>query len=675
MTSALTHTRRRYGTAWRVALRGAINESSDIEEAMSRLDGCVVFDLDGLHKITSFGVKKWRDAIALLEVDYLCFIRARPSIVSQFNMIADFNGTGELLSLYLPYTCLLCGRETQILLDLRRDYAAVMSGELPPVKCACGGETEFDGILDTYLSHVREAPRPSPPPVASPAIDGDEKTHPFRVEMDVEGMVTALWMSGNLDKAGHLRRLGDGLQGEIVFVLSELNGVEPDGLVGLKTLSEACDGEPSLARVPGALAAAIVRACPRAKLTSVLLSFMCRRCGQKTTSEAMEMTLGPMLSGGYGRCPSCDAHLVSDLSIEEREVLRRLPMSELSPNVRSYLKARSGRPKSRPGSVGSRGAAPAAKADRFGDYEILKRLGEGGMGEVFLARKHGPKGFEKKVVLKRILPHLSADAPRFEMFLGEAKIAAQLNHPNVVQIFDLGRIGEEYFIAMEHVAGWDLAKIAKRCASIGAQWPIDLACWIGVEICSALQAAHDHRDESGAARPIVHRDVSPENVFVSRDGAVKLGDFGLAKVVGRPSYTPSSSIRGKAGYMPPERFSGTRSADAREDIFAAGVIVHECIAGSKLFMRDHQAQTLMAIIQHDAPLLASLRADVPAGLDRTLARAIAKEPSERYGSAAEFRQELDRILSVLGRTASPQRLSAWLADLFRGAPQSEADGE
>jgi eukaryotic-like serine/threonine-protein kinase len=668
-------------SGWKLELSGVIDETFDAPGLLKDISGTVVIDLDKVERITSFGVREWVRAIRSQALEYLCFVNVRPSIVSQFNMISGFGGSGEIVTLFAPFACTSCDEITEVVFDLRREHASIVSDELPQVKCSkCGStETEFDDFAQTYFACVINNPPPSPNATARAIIDGvaEEPTAsvPFRIEKEVEGNVTALWLYGSLDKARRLKRIADGLQGEVVCVFKDLTSIEPDGLLGLKSFTSMGGTELFFARVPAKIAPQLIGATGKARVLSVVLPLRCRACQTVEPREAGAKSLSQLLTGqpSEERCPRCSSPLFAQLERSQVEALLSLPIAVGSNAVRNYLSDHMHGP--------TLGRAPAPRGGskmlrgpltgRFGDYEILASLGVGGMGEVMLARKIGLQGFEKKVVLKRILPQYAADAPRLEMFLSEAKIAAKINHPNVVQIFDLGQIEGEYFIAMEYVEGWDCGKIARRCNEMKTRWPVDLACFVATEICAALRAAQEHRDESGTPQPIVHRDVSPENVFISRDGAVKLGDFGVAKVVDRQSLTQPGSLKGKLGYMAPERLMGSpRPVDSRVDIYAAGVILHECLAGKRLFVRDHEGQTLFAIVEHQIPKLHELRNDVPPELDQILAKALAKDPDARYGTAAELRMDLEQLLMRFGRPVSSPRLAAWLVELFQGAMES-----
>lgn len=693
--------RAQYGNGWRLELSGVIDERFEPSQLGPNVRGTVVIDLDGVSRITSFGVREWIRAIRGLDLEYLAFVRARPGMVSQFNMIAGFGGPGELISLYAPFICSGCDDITEVLIDLRKQHDAVTSGELPSVRCGkCGGETEFDDVPESYFAHVASNPAPSPPPSARPMIEGlpAEPALPFRVEKEVDGNVTALWLSGVIDKGRRLKRIADGLQGEVVVIFNSVTGLEGDGVAGLRSFSDAHPSELFFARVPAAIAPLLGEGIGRGRVISMVLPLRCPHCRSSEVREASAKALSLLLTGHDSdeTCRSCGKRLFADLSEEVVEKLLALPIGAGSVAVRAYLNAHpngpsAGRVPSQDftpsrsdslrtpvprGASEKRGPSVVNNARRdprkrwFGDYEILDSLGVGGMGEVLLARKTGPSGFEKKVVLKRILPQYAADAPRLEMFLSEARLAARLNHPNIVQIFDLGEIAGEYYIAMEYVNGWDLSKISRRVRDAKLKWPIELACWLGIEIATALQVAQDHRDERGQQMPIVHRDVSPENVLISRDGSVKLTDFGVAKVVDPHELTQPGNIKGKLGYMAPERLMGPpRPADNRVDIYAAGVILHECVSGKRLFVRDSEGSTLLAVIEQNIPKLSAARDDVPPALEAVVQKMLAKDPAARYGTASVMRQDMEQALMAIGRPASAPRLAQWLSHVFERRPE------
>ena len=276
---------------------------------------------------------------------------------------------------------------------------------------------------------------------------------------------------------------------------------------------------------------------------------------------------------------------------------------------------------------------------RIGPYELLERIGVGGMAEVFRARQTGADGFERFVAIKRILPGIAADHDFVEMFIDEAKIAVQLSHPNIAQIYDLGMEDGVYFIAQEYVHGRDMGAIVERQKAAGVPLPIPFVVHIGMKVCEALQHAHTAVGPGGQPLRIIHRDVSPSNVLVSYEGAVKVIDFGLAKAQGRLATTQVGVVKGKLAYLSPEQAKG-RPIDSRSDLFSLGTCMFEWLTGQRLFLRANDVDTVMAIQRAEVPPLRALRPEVPPKLQAIVLKALAPDPDRRYPAAAEMAEEL-----------------------------------
>ncbi len=278
----------------------------------------------------------------------------------------------------------------------------------------------------------------------------------------------------------------------------------------------------------------------------------------------------------------------------------------------------------------------------FGKYELVEKIGTGGMAEVYLARSFGAEGLEKTLVIKRILPEFSEN-PRFvEMFISEAKIAVELNHPNIVQIYDFGKHEDTYYLAMEYVDGVDLGHLLS--ASRRSDQPVSIgnAVWIAAEIAKGLQYAHTKKDRYGDPLEIVHRDVSPQNVLVSQDGTVKIVDFGIAKASSVTDARPNQ-VKGKFAYMSPEQASG-KPVDHRSDLFSLGVMLFELLCGRQMFQASNKDELLSLVKSAVVPDIASLNAQVPEELQRILYRVLESDPDDRYESARELQRELLRVL-------------------------------
>jgi len=279
----------------------------------------------------------------------------------------------------------------------------------------------------------------------------------------------------------------------------------------------------------------------------------------------------------------------------------------------------------------------------YGPYRLTERIAVGGMAEVFKAKRSGVEGFEKVVAVKRILPHLSDNKEFVNMFINEAKMVAGLTHPNIVQIFDLGKIEKTYFIAMEYVHGRDLRSIVKAAKERGIRVPLDLAVLIVGKVCAALEYAHRKKDDRGRAMKIVHRDVSPQNILISYEGDVKLTDFGIAKAAVRATHTDRGALRGKLLYMSPEQ-AGGRSMDCRSDVFSLGIVFYEMITDQRPFMATSEKSILEMVRECQVTPPAAINTRVPARLDKIVMKALARDPDDRYQDAADMSRDLERFL-------------------------------
>jgi serine/threonine protein kinase len=279
-----------------------------------------------------------------------------------------------------------------------------------------------------------------------------------------------------------------------------------------------------------------------------------------------------------------------------------------------------------------------------GKYVLLERINVGGMAEVFKAKTVGVEGFEKIVAIKRILPAVAADQEFIGMFVDEAKITAALSHANLAQTFDLGRIDDTYYIAMEYVPGKDLRAIFERLKRHGEKLPLRLAAHAMASVCDGLDYAHKKRDAKGEELRIVHRDVSPQNVIVSFEGDVKLIDFGIAKAANKMTRTQTGILKGKFGYMSPEQVRGM-PLDPRSDIFAAGVVLHELCTGERLFVGTSDFNVLEKVEQARVPKPSQIEPSIPARLERVILRALTREPGDRYQQAGELAADLRLFLA------------------------------
>lgn len=308
-------------------------------------------------------------------------------------------------------------------------------------------------------------------------------------------------------------------------------------------------------------------------------------------------------------------------------------------------------------------------------YELLERIGVGGMAEIFRGKAVAGSGFQKDVAIKRILPHLSQDSRFVELLITEAKTLSELRHRNIVQIYDVGLNDDgQYFLVMEFVDGLDLADLFDAYEHKRARPPLDVCLYIGAEVCEALDHAHAARDADGNLVGLVHRDVSPSNILLSRSGEVKLTDFGIAKRM--EEMTGHGGVRGKFAYISPEQ-ANNQHVDGRSDVCSLGMVLFEMISGERLFSALPDFDALKMVRGHQIPELGSVATDVDPGLEAVIMKAVAPDPADRYQSASEFAAALrDYRYSMVSSSGDPaQSVAGIVQNLLPTEPAEATDGD
>jgi predicted Zn finger-like uncharacterized protein len=338
----------------------------------------------------------------------------------------------------------------------------------------------------------------------------------------------------------------------------------------------------------------------------------------------------------------------------------------------------------RPGSEGIEVEGASIKSpfekgppSQFGKFRDLKRLASGGMGDVYLAKLGGAEGFERDMVLKVLHPHLAKDQSFAQAMVDEAKLTVLLQHPNIVQMYNLEKTGELLYCVLEYVPGKSLSAIQRIYRRKGGTIPLPMAIYIIAEALEGLGYAHELTDRHGQPLHIAHRDISPQNILVTKDGWVKIIDFGIAKAATRITQTRPGMIKGKFAYMAPEQLKG--ESDHRADLFAMGVTLWETLAGVRLFHSTTDVDTLQKVLHMDPPPIHLTHPDIPKELDAILARALQKNPEKRYQSAREFRDDLLRFMAPATkeemRAAVDIEASALGDRLVSDLPTGEASGD
>jgi serine/threonine-protein kinase len=308
--------------------------------------------------------------------------------------------------------------------------------------------------------------------------------------------------------------------------------------------------------------------------------------------------------------------------------------------------------------------ALAKSTSFFGRYRIVDEIGVGGMASVHLARMDGPGGFQKWAAIKRIHPHLMADESFVHMFLDEARIAARISHPNVATVFELGKQGSTYWIAMEYLHGEPLREVMRRTGEVGGPMPPEIASRVIADAAEGLHAAHELHGKDGEKLNLIHRDVTPHNLFVTYDGATKVVDFGIAKCGSRLSNTRAGTLKGKLAYMSPEQVHG-EPIDRRTDIFALGVVLWELTTGRRLFRVESDLATLAKVRDCEVPRPSTIVTAYPIDLEKIVMRALSKNRAERFATAREFSRALQSLLLRRGLFIASDEVAGYVQFIFR----------
>lgn len=300
---------------------------------------------------------------------------------------------------------------------------------------------------------------------------------------------------------------------------------------------------------------------------------------------------------------------------------------------------------------------------QVGRYRILSELGRGGMSNVFLAVASGPGGVNKLVVLKALLPDLATEGYALSMFMDEARLAAQLNHPNVVQTYEVGTEGDRHVIVMEYLEGQSLSATIRRAAAEGSPMPLPLQLRIIINSLDGLHYAHELSGYEGASLQLVHRDISPQNVFVTYDGQVKVLDFGIAKATSASTHTAAGVMKGKIAYMAPEQIVGG-AVDRRADLFSVGCMLWAAATGVKLWKDTPDVQIMRRAISGDIPTPQSVNPECDDDLNAIVMKALAREPEDRYSTAIELQHDLEVYVERFGAAAKQKEIARFVSTLF-----------
>lgn len=346
--------------------------------------------------------------------------------------------------------------------------------------------------------------------------------------------------------------------------------------------------------------------------------------------------------------------------------------SSLPPAVSPSVPSKDTKPMKTGDALVQKTGEPEKKSDDVGGYDILGLIARGGMAEIYKAKKKGVKGFEKIIALKKILAGYGKDDKYIEMFVDEAKIAAELTHPNIVQIYDLGKKDDYYFIAMEYVAGRDSRLILRKQAETGIRFPEELSIYLILKVLEALNYAHSAKNSAGKRLDIVHRDISPPNILVSFSGEIKLTDFGVSKASIKMHHTVAGALKGKLLYMSPEQAKADKDVDFRSDLYSAGIILFELLTGEKLFMAHSEMAVLQKVQTGEIAKPSEYNEDIHPRLEAVVLKMLEKDKEKRYQRASDVINDLQKYLSAhYDHMPTPTHLSHALYALFKTEIEQE----
>ena len=680
------------GDAALVSVAGLVDEHFAGFGSLGEAVKTVVINVSGMTRMTSFGVRQWLKGMDALPktIQDLYLLGCPTFFVDQLNMVLNFGGAAQILTVVAPYTCPSCGVESGETIDVLAERAALARGGVSEKECArCGGKLEFDETPESYFSFVSKYAASSIQPQVAQllasqglytAIESVGEKPPRIIKL-VHGSVTYFRIIGTIGAMFRARPFLVGAEGEVVIDLAEVERFDPLGQREWRRLLKTLSAQvPAVTLVDVndsflAMAADSFGLARNISVSSALVPYRCTECGRASAlSHLLEGKWPPQL--GDQVCPTCGGSAHPEVAAGMLAPLQRA--NTMPPPASVKLIAQRTEVLSRAladanAAQAGEGAVATLTPDDtiLGKYKIVRRLSAGGMAEVFLATQVGIGGFEKPVALKRIqralleTRHLAID-----MFLNEAKIAGRLTHPNIVQVLDVGEVGGALYLAMEYVRGRDLRDVIKKLRASRMMMPLGDACYVVREVAQALHHAYWSTDMAGKRLSVVHRDVSPHNIILSYDGAVKLLDFGVAmSAVTEPTET---MIVGKWLYMSPEH-TKNQQIDHRSDLFSLGVILYLLCTGKMPFGGTTPKDIVRKIRAGQYKPLHELAPNIPKELSALVARLLSPDPEARPQTGREVVTALSEITRAYGIDGSPGNISAFVSGLFPNE-RSETSG-
>ncbi|MEZ0310765.1 MAG: serine/threonine protein kinase [Myxococcota bacterium] len=650
------------------ALAGNLAEDFDPKNVDPKGAAHLILDLSRVSGVSSFGVREWVRAVReSAEKTRIWYVAASPRMTDQFNMIAGFDGGGTLLSFYGNYLCPECNNETPAMFDVQLDAASFTSDNAPVRQCRiCGRHAELDDIPEALFEYAGSHPVSEVAPDVAAFLKGPQywaEVAPgdrFAIRKLRAADATTYDIHGIIDVGFSLDSVSSELGDVVSLSLPHVQHIDPTS--GTARWIEVVgklkrDRKVRLVAVPPVFlrrvmdSSAMVAGC---EISSVVYPTKCAQCQYKALLQIDPRNAFDQTTLARTKCRNCNGGPLltrcdfSDITAMHNFVLRSRSASVGRPEHAAPREAPSERQES---------DLPAFLAQSSPSrYEPLCKIGEGGMSDVYLVRQHGAVGFRRLVVIKVIRSEFLTDDRLVRMFIDEARLAARLDHPNIIRVHDLGRGGGAFFMVMDFLHGRSVSEALFQTAKQNVTWPPALAATIVADLCSALARAHIP-DASGKA--LVHRDVTPANVILRFDGLVKLIDFGLA---GYQHFAKDASragqVVGNFAYLAPEALN-EQEATPQLDIWGAGLILACLALGRHPFKRATSEETIIAILRQP-PNLTGL----PKELLPIVEKSLQKDPKLRYASIADMGNELREVIVEMTRdrksSGSGSGLWRWL---------------
>ncbi len=643
----------------------------------------VVLNVSGMTRMTSFGVRQWIKAIEALpkSISNLYLLGCPTFFVDQLNMVLNFGGPAAILTVVAPYRCPSCDLETSESIDVLAERADLAKGGLPEKTCTrCNGKLEFDETPESYFAFLTKYAASSIQADAAQMLAAHKlytsaegaSEKPVRIIKLVHGSVTYFRIIGTIGSMFRARPFLVGAEGEVVIDLAEVDRFDVAGQKEWRRLLKSLAPQvPSVTLVDVnesflTVAGDTFTLARNISVASVLVPYLCVECGRTShDSTVLDRATWPIRFAAHV-CTTCGGTTQIELAAAMLDPLQKASTS--IPQASSKVIAQRAEILSRAltdANVAQAGegatAAVSAETMILGKYKIISRLSAGGMAEVFLANQVGIGGFEKPVALKRIQRKLLETRHQaIELFLNEAKIAGRLMHPNIVQVLDVGEVGGALYLAMEYVHGKDLRNIVKKLQQNKALMPLGEALYIVREVAHALHHAYWSVDMTGKRLSVVHRDISPHNIILGYDGAVKLLDFGVA--MSAVTEHAETIIVGKWLYMSPETTTN-QPIDHRSDLFSLGVILYLLCSGTMPFTGSDPKEIVKKIRAGQYKPLHEI-VSIPDQLTSLIKRMLSPNPADRPQRGQDVATELTEIARGLGIESSGPSIAAVIAQLF-----------